>query len=227
MVFEQCPCFQPTCIHACWLLISGSFLPQSLFYNWWFAHSCESTSEGVPHLREDETPPQGGRPGWAGVPNPRIGPWFRLRQKVAAAQGLVPEFEVRCFLDAFSISESTDFNTDCFSRLHLKLLSTDHHEATHHGRCVRPADLLLACQVCVQTSTSAGLDQILPWLFYHKVIGITHFLLFVEGKAAKPSVAGVLESIPVRSSLEISKNPVVPISLSLFSISDSVSLLLL
>uniref|UniRef100_A0A452XHX9 Glycosyltransferase family 92 protein n=1 Tax=Aegilops tauschii subsp. strangulata TaxID=200361 RepID=A0A452XHX9_AEGTS len=50
--------------------------------------------------------------------------------------------------------------------------------------------------VCVQTSTSAGLDQILPWLYYHKVVGVAHFLLFVEGKAAKPSVAGVLESIP-------------------------------
>jgi hypothetical protein len=52
-------------------------------------------------------------------------------------------------------------------------------------------------KVCVQTSTSAGLEQILPWLFYHKVVGIAQFLLFVEGKAAKPNVAGVLESIPV------------------------------
>lgn len=52
-------------------------------------------------------------------------------------------------------------------------------------------------KVCVQTSTSAGLEQILPWLFYHKVVGVTQFLLFVEGKAAKPNVAGVLESIPV------------------------------
>ncbi|KQK08098.2 hypothetical protein BRADI_2g40046v3, partial [Brachypodium distachyon] len=51
-------------------------------------------------------------------------------------------------------------------------------------------------KVCVQTSTSAGLEQILPWLFYHKVVGVAHFLLFVEGKAAKPGVAGVLESIP-------------------------------
>ncbi|KAM0863081.1 hypothetical protein ACQ4PT_044826 [Festuca glaucescens] len=51
-------------------------------------------------------------------------------------------------------------------------------------------------KVCVQTSTSAGLDQILPWLFYHKVVGVAHFLLFVEGRAAKPGVAGVLESIP-------------------------------
>jgi hypothetical protein len=41
------------------------------------------------------------------------------------------------------------------------------------------------------------LDQILPWLFYHKVVGVAQFLLFVEGRAAKPQVAGVLESIPV------------------------------
>ena len=27
-------------------------------------------------------------------------------------------------------------------------------------------------QICVQTSTSAGLEQILAWLFYHKVIGV-------------------------------------------------------
>ncbi|CAN6324417.1 unnamed protein product [Urochloa humidicola] len=53
-----------------------------------------------------------------------------------------------------------------------------------------------APKVCVQTSTSAGLEQILPWLFYHKVVGVGQFLLFVEGKAAKPNVAGVLESIP-------------------------------
>ncbi|GJM91606.1 hypothetical protein PR202_ga07998 [Eleusine coracana subsp. coracana] len=51
-------------------------------------------------------------------------------------------------------------------------------------------------KICVQTSTSAGLEQILPWLFYHKVIGVSQFLLFVEGRAAKPHVAGVLESIP-------------------------------
>ncbi|OEL17712.1 High-affinity nitrate transporter 2.2 [Dichanthelium oligosanthes] len=49
---------------------------------------------GVPHLREDETPPQGGIPGWAAMPNPRIGPWLRLMQKIAAEQGLVPEFEI-------------------------------------------------------------------------------------------------------------------------------------
>uniref|UniRef100_A0A0D9XBJ5 D-aminoacyl-tRNA deacylase n=1 Tax=Leersia perrieri TaxID=77586 RepID=A0A0D9XBJ5_9ORYZ len=49
---------------------------------------------GVPHLREDEKPPQGGRPGWAALPNPRIGPWLRLMQTIAVDQGLVPEFEI-------------------------------------------------------------------------------------------------------------------------------------
>lgn len=52
-------------------------------------------------------------------------------------------------------------------------------------------------QICVTTSTSAGLEQILPWMFYHKVIGVTNFFLFVEGKAASPEVSKVLESIPV------------------------------
>ncbi|OAY36186.1 hypothetical protein MANES_11G002200v8 [Manihot esculenta] len=51
-------------------------------------------------------------------------------------------------------------------------------------------------KICITTSTSAGLDQILPWMFYHKVIGVTTFFLFVEGKAASPSVSKVLESIP-------------------------------
>ncbi|KAF8689252.1 hypothetical protein HU200_042043 [Digitaria exilis] len=60
-----------------------------------------------------------------------------------------------------------------------------------------PSDKGASPKVCVQTSTSAGLEQILPWLFYHKVVGVAQFLIFVEGKAAKPKVAGVLESIPV------------------------------
>ncbi|KAM7509053.1 hypothetical protein LguiA_019506 [Lonicera macranthoides] len=51
-------------------------------------------------------------------------------------------------------------------------------------------------KICVTTSTSAGLEQILPWMFYHKVIGVTTFFLFVEGKAATPTVSKVLESIP-------------------------------
>ncbi|CAN6561821.1 unnamed protein product [Malus baccata var. baccata] len=51
-------------------------------------------------------------------------------------------------------------------------------------------------KICITTSTSAGLEQILPWMFYHKVIGVTTFFLFVEGKAASPEVSKVLESIP-------------------------------
>ncbi|GMY22601.1 glycosyltransferase-like KOBITO 1 [Fagus crenata] len=51
-------------------------------------------------------------------------------------------------------------------------------------------------KICITTSTSAGLDQILPWMFFHKVIGVSNFFLFVEGKAASPDVSKVLESIP-------------------------------
>lgn len=51
-------------------------------------------------------------------------------------------------------------------------------------------------KICITTSTSAGLDQILPWIYYHKVIGVTNFLLFVEGKAAAANTSAVLESIP-------------------------------
>ncbi|KAL9267474.1 Glycosyltransferase-like KOBITO 1-like protein [Drosera capensis] len=51
-------------------------------------------------------------------------------------------------------------------------------------------------KICITTSTSAGLKQILPWIFYHKVIGIADFFLFVEGKAASRDVSKVLEHIP-------------------------------
>ncbi|KAL9675572.1 hypothetical protein QQ045_003774 [Rhodiola kirilowii] len=51
-------------------------------------------------------------------------------------------------------------------------------------------------KICVTTSTSASLEQILPWMYYHKVIGVSTFFLFVEGKAASPAVSNVLESIP-------------------------------
>lgn len=59
---------------------------------------------GVPHLRDDETPPQGGRPGWVAQPNPRIGPWLRLLKQIATKQGLVPEFEVCALHLQFMIS---------------------------------------------------------------------------------------------------------------------------
>ncbi|KAJ3694520.1 hypothetical protein LUZ60_010000 [Juncus effusus] len=50
-------------------------------------------------------------------------------------------------------------------------------------------------KICITSSTSAGLQQILPWLYYHKVIGVSRLFLFVEGEAAKPGVTSVLESI--------------------------------
>lgn len=53
-------------------------------------------------------------------------------------------------------------------------------------------------QIAITSSTSAGLDQILPWLYYHRVIGVTDYILFVEGQAASPKSTAVLESIPVR-----------------------------
>ncbi|KAK3039636.1 hypothetical protein RJ639_027227 [Escallonia herrerae] len=51
-------------------------------------------------------------------------------------------------------------------------------------------------RICITTSTSAGLEQTLPWIFYHKVLGVATFYLFVEGKAASPGVSKILESIP-------------------------------
>ncbi|KAL2609929.1 hypothetical protein R1flu_028502 [Riccia fluitans] len=51
-------------------------------------------------------------------------------------------------------------------------------------------------KICICSSTSAGLDQILPWLYYHRVLGVTNFFLFVEGKAASVNSSAVLEAIP-------------------------------
>ncbi|WCJ33401.1 Glycosyltransferase-like KOBITO 1 [Euphorbia peplus] len=59
----------------------------------------------------------------------------------------------------------------------------------HFGSDLKP-------KISITTSTSAGLEQTLPWIFYHKVIGVSTFFLFVEGKAASKNVARVLESIP-------------------------------
>ncbi|KAG2287884.1 hypothetical protein Bca52824_047488 [Brassica carinata] len=49
--------------------------------------------------------------------------------------------------------------------------------------------------ICITTSTT-GLDQILPWMFYHKVLRVSTFFLFVEGKATTPTISKVPESIP-------------------------------
>ncbi|XP_074284696.1 D-aminoacyl-tRNA deacylase-like [Silene latifolia] len=49
---------------------------------------------GVPHLKEGDVPPQGGRSGWAAPPDPRMGPWIRLLKKIAHSHNLLPEFEI-------------------------------------------------------------------------------------------------------------------------------------
>lgn len=49
---------------------------------------------GVPHLQSQEECWAGGKPGWAGLPCPRIGPWLRFMKTIAEAHNLTPEFEV-------------------------------------------------------------------------------------------------------------------------------------
>ncbi|CAA0812789.1 Glycosyltransferase-like KOBITO 1 [Striga hermonthica] len=51
-------------------------------------------------------------------------------------------------------------------------------------------------KICITTTTSAGLEQIVPWIFYHKFVGISNFFLFGEGQAASPEVYNALNSIP-------------------------------
>ncbi|XP_074318403.1 glycosyltransferase-like KOBITO 1 [Silene latifolia] len=54
----------------------------------------------------------------------------------------------------------------------------------------------LELKICITSTTAAGLDRLLPWIFYHKVIGVSDFFLFVEGEAATTNSCKVLESIP-------------------------------
>ncbi|XWS07573.1 hypothetical protein CRYUN_Cryun41cG0000500 [Craigia yunnanensis] len=94
---------------------------------------------------------------------------------------------------------------ETFSSLSPKSHSSS--DCINHGRSSSPSfpyygdwkfgfEANLKPKICITTSTSAGLEQILPWMFYHKVIGVTTFFLFVEGHAASPNVSRVLESIP-------------------------------
>ncbi|XP_028122648.1 D-aminoacyl-tRNA deacylase-like isoform X1 [Camellia sinensis] len=49
---------------------------------------------GVPHLRQGDVPLQGGKPGWAAPPSPRMAPWLKLLKTIAESRGLIPEFEI-------------------------------------------------------------------------------------------------------------------------------------
>ncbi|CAL0310610.1 unnamed protein product [Lupinus luteus] len=84
-------------------------------------------------------------------------------------------------------------NSDCSSPL---LPNTHSPSFPYFRNSLFQFDSNLKPKVCITTSTSAGLEQTLPWIFYHKVIGVSNFLLFVEGKAASANVSRVLESIP-------------------------------
>ncbi|KZV23886.1 D-aminoacyl-tRNA deacylase [Dorcoceras hygrometricum] len=49
---------------------------------------------GVPHLKEGDVLPQGGKPRWAAPPSPRMGRWLILLKKIAESHNLLPEFEI-------------------------------------------------------------------------------------------------------------------------------------
>eukprot|EP00256_Glycine_max_P061602 XP_014630837.1 uncharacterized protein LOC100808796 isoform X1 [Glycine max] len=81
-----------------WEEVTGEVIDEVIFFS---KHTAASNKPaltvhpiGVPHLRQGDVPPQGGRPGWAALPNPRMGPWLRLLKNLAQAHNLVPEFEV-------------------------------------------------------------------------------------------------------------------------------------
>ncbi|KAI3851478.1 hypothetical protein MKW92_044893 [Papaver armeniacum] len=91
-----------------------------------------------------------------------------------------------------NVQSSSSSSSDCF-----QLLSRSASPSFPYYRDWKlNFDPNLKPKICITTSTSADLEQILPWIFYHKVIGVTTFFLFVEGKAASPNVTAVLESIP-------------------------------
>lgn len=49
------------------------------------------------------------------------------------------------------------------------------------------------------TTTAASVQQIVPWILFHRALGVSHFFLFVEGQAAKPKNAAVLQAMEVRA----------------------------
>eukprot|EP00250_Pteridium_aquilinum_P010219 c19222_g1_i1 orf=711-1865(-) len=87
---------------------------------------------------------------------------------------------------------NTFSSINCADPLHRSPFPTFPYRSGWHYRALHNAHP----KICITTSTSAGLEQILPWLFYHQVIGVTNFFLFVEGKAATTNVSAVLRSIP-------------------------------
>lgn len=89
-------------------------------------------------------------------------------------------------------NQQSFYSINCVDPLHQSSFPTFPYRSGWHYRALHNA----GPKICITTSTSAGLEQILPWLFYHQVIGVTNFFLFVEGKAATTDVSAVLRSIP-------------------------------
>ncbi|CAI7867275.1 unnamed protein product, partial [Closterium sp. NIES-54] len=50
-------------------------------------------------------------------------------------------------------------------------------------------------KLLITTTTSGGAQQILPWIMYHRAIGVHYFILFVEGKASSPENVAIFESM--------------------------------
>ncbi|KAL4341404.1 hypothetical protein GQ457_08G010430 [Hibiscus cannabinus] len=95
-------------------------------------------------------------------------------------------------METFStLSPKSHSSSDC-----INLGRSSSPSLPYHGDWKFGFEANLRPKICITTSTAAGLEQILPWMFYHKVIGVTTFFLFVEGHAASPNVSKVLESIP-------------------------------
>lgn len=51
---------------------------------------------------------------------------------------------------------------------------------------------MVVAQIAFVSTTAEGYKQTKQWVSYHRVIGVTHFYLFVDGVAARPEVAFLL-----------------------------------
>ena len=51
-----------------------------------------------------------------------------------------------------------------------------------------------ALQIGFVSTTAEGYKQTKQWVNYHRVIGVTHFYLFVDGQAARPEVRSFYSS---------------------------------
>ncbi|RWR74699.1 glycosyltransferase-like protein [Cinnamomum micranthum f. kanehirae] len=88
------------------------------------------------------------------------------------------------------------FDVESVGRPKVRFCRAIFSSSAHAKLCTCPDNCDANEQISIITTTSASLEQILPWMFYHKVLGVGTFFLFVEGKAATPTVSAVLEAFP-------------------------------